>query len=80
MLTIVPNGGLSSNYLIGTPNTGTVTIADDPAIITVTSTVDPFASEAGPDPGVFTFTRSGGDLATLVAHSRAALWHGYKRL
>ena len=66
VLTIVPSGGLSSTYVIGTPSTGTVTIADDPAIITVTSVTDPAASEAGPDPGVFTFTRSGGDVTTSL--------------
>ena len=66
VLTIVPSGGLSPSYVIGTSSTGTVTIADDPAIITVTSVTDPSASEAGPDPGVFTFTRSGGNLTTSL--------------
>jgi hypothetical protein len=64
-LTIIPSGG-GTNYLIGTPGTGTVTIADDPPIVTVTSLTDPVASEAGPDPGVFSFSRSGGDLATSL--------------
>lgn len=66
LLAIVSSGSPSSTYVIGTPSTGTVTIADDPAIITVTSVTDPSASEAGPDPGVFTFTRSGGDLTTSL--------------
>jgi hypothetical protein len=64
-LTIIPNG-ISASYVIDSPSTGTVTIADDPAIVSVTSTVDPAASEAGPDPGVFTFARSGGDLTTSL--------------
>jgi hypothetical protein len=62
----------SNNYLIGTQNTATVTIADDPPVVSVTAT-DPDASEAGPDSGVFTFTRTGGNLAAAltVGFSRA---------
>ncbi len=51
----------SVNYLVGSSARATVTIADDPAVVSVVAT-DPVASETGPDPGVFTFTRAGGDL------------------
>ncbi len=47
-------------YVVGSPSEALVTIADDPAIVEVTS--DGSASEAGLDPAVFTFTRTGGDL------------------
>lgn len=61
ILTINPN----LNYLIGASNTAMVTIADDPAVVTVLAT-DAEASEAGPDTGVFTFTRSGGNLGASL--------------
>ncbi|MCM3901686.1 MAG: hypothetical protein ND866_08270 [Pyrinomonadaceae bacterium] len=66
VLTVIPSGSVSSTYLIGTPSSGTVTIADDPAIITVTSVIDPAASELGPDPGVFLVTRSGGEVTSSL--------------
>jgi hypothetical protein len=65
ILTIVPSGSVLTSYIIGTPSVGTVTIADDPPIVTITA-LDPAASEVGPDPGVFNFTRSGGDLSTSL--------------
>jgi len=52
----------SAAYQIGTPDSATVTIADDPPVVDVVAT-DPDASEAGPDPGAITFTRRGGNLA-----------------
>jgi hypothetical protein len=58
----------SAAYVIGTPATATVTMADDPPVVSVAAS-DPDASEAGPDPGVFTFTRSGGDLARSLSVS-----------
>jgi hypothetical protein len=54
------------NYLIGPSGSATVTIADDPPVITVVAT-DPDASETGPDPGVFTVSRSGGNLAAVLS-------------
>ena len=60
-ITILP-GSVFANYLIGSPSVGTVNIADDPPIMSVTA-LDPSASEVGPDPGVFNFTRSGGDVS-----------------
>jgi K319L-like, PKD domain/Calx-beta domain len=61
VLTIDP----SLRYVVGTPSTATVTIADDPPVVNVTTT-DPDASEAGPASGVLTFTRIGGDLAAAL--------------
>jgi hypothetical protein len=61
VLTLSP----SSAYVIGSAAGGTVTIADDPAVVTVVTT-DPDAAEAGPDPGVFTLARSGGNLAAAL--------------
>ena len=67
VLTIDP----SATYVIGAPSSGTVSIADDPPVVNVTAS-DPTASETGPDPGVFTIMRSGGNLASrlLVVVSR----------
>jgi hypothetical protein len=62
VMTIEPR----SNYLVGPSASASVTIADDPPRVAVTAT-DPDASEAGPDPGVFTFSRSGGDLGSSLA-------------
>ena len=74
IVTIVPATGVDS-YVIGTPDTATVTIADDPPLVSVTAT-DASAAEAGSDPGVFTFTRTGGDtgaaLTLLVSRSGTA--------
>ena len=48
-----------ATYLVGTPNTATVTIADDlPNTVTLVAT-DATASEPGTDTGTFTITRSG---------------------
>ncbi|MDH4066589.1 MAG: hypothetical protein OEW19_19480, partial [Acidobacteriota bacterium] len=67
ILTLLPNSG----YVIGVA-AGAVTIADDPPVVNVTAT-DPDAAEAGGDPGTFTFTRSGGNLAAplTVSFSRS---------
>jgi hypothetical protein len=61
LLTIAPSAG----YIIGASPSATVTLADDPPVVTVSAT-DPDAAEAGPDPGTFTFTRSGGNLAASL--------------
>jgi hypothetical protein len=55
----------STSYTIVAPGAATVTIADDPAVVSVAAT-DPAAAEAGLDPGTFTFTRTGGNLAAAV--------------
>ncbi len=59
--TVTLNLSASSSYTIGTPNSGTVTITDDPTIVNLVAS-DTSASEVGLDPGTFTFTRSGGDI------------------
>ena len=58
---------ISSNaaYTIGT-GSATVSIADDPAVVSVAATT-PNASETGPVNGVFTITRSGGNLAVALS-------------
>jgi trimeric autotransporter adhesin len=58
----------AGSYTVGQPNAATVTIADDagaPASVTVAAS-DANASEAGPDPGVFTITRTGSTAAALA--------------
>lgn len=63
MLT-VESGGLA--YVPGSPDSATVTIADDPPVVGIVAT-DPGAAEAGVDPGGFTLIRNGGNLdASLV--------------
>lgn len=57
--------GVQNTYAIGTPSSATITIADDPVLITLTAS-DPNAAEADADPGMFTFTRSGGNVAQAV--------------
>src|SRR5262249_1036995 len=58
-----------AEYILGTPDSATVTIADDTSghqsVVTVAAT-DPSASEQGPDPGVFTVSRSGDTSAALT--------------
>ena len=61
ILTILTN----ASYAIGPPASGTVTIADNEAVVSLTAT-DTAASETGPDSGEFTVTRSGGNLATIL--------------
>ncbi len=48
-----------ASYDIGTPNEATVTIADQPTPIVTIVATDPDASEAGPDTGTFTVSRTG---------------------
>jgi len=61
-VTATVTAGAAQVYVIGTPSTATVVIADDPPIVSLVAS-DPDASEAGGDPGEFTVTRSGGNLA-----------------
>ncbi|MGE3469749.1 MAG: Calx-beta domain-containing protein, partial [Vicinamibacterales bacterium] len=60
----------STGYVIGASDSGAVTIADDPPVVEIVAT-DPSASETGPDPGAFTFTRRGGNLAQALSVSFA---------
>ena len=48
-----------TTYLIGAQNSATVTIADGVSNVVTIAATDANASETGPDPGVFTFTRTG---------------------
>jgi hypothetical protein len=64
VFTLAPN----TAYVIGATATASVTIADDPPVVNVTAT-DASAAEAGADPGTFTFTRSGGNLAGALTVS-----------
>lgn len=54
-----------STYEIGSPDSASVNIADDPAVLTVVAT-DSEASELGSDNGELTFTRSGGDITSSL--------------
>ena len=55
-------------YTVGSPNTATVTIADNDTTKPVVSVVasDASASEAGTNTGTFTFTRTGGDISVAL--------------
>jgi hypothetical protein len=55
-----------AGYDPGAPATATVTILDPPTPIVTLTVVDADASEAGPDPGVFRFTRTGDHAAALT--------------
>ena len=46
-------------YVVGSPSSAQVTIADNPQVVTISAN-DPAAAETG-DPGQFTVTRTGGD-------------------
>jgi hypothetical protein len=63
--TVVVTLRANPSYVIGSPDAATVTIADDPAVVTIVAS-DPDASETGPDPGVFTIFRTGGSLAEAL--------------
>ena len=56
-----------SDYIVGSPNRATVTIADnDVALPTVSITAtDPTATEAGPTTGLFTVSRTGSTVSPL---------------
>jgi hypothetical protein len=66
--TVVLTISASSTYSIGAAGTATVTIADDPAIVSINAT-DASASEVGPDGGMFTVTRAGGNQAAALSVS-----------
>jgi hypothetical protein len=66
VLTLSPSGVDPAAYSIGAPSEGTITIADDPPVVTLAVT-DNTATEAGQTTGTFVFTRSGGNLASPLA-------------
>jgi hypothetical protein len=55
--TVIVTLSTNAAYMIGTPNTATVTIADNETPLLSVAATDASAAEAGLDPGVFTFTR-----------------------
>jgi hypothetical protein len=66
ILTVTGGAG----YTVGSPDSDTVTIADDeigPPEVTIVAT-DPNAAEAALDPGVFTVTRTGATSGDLVVN------------
>jgi hypothetical protein len=56
VVTVLPNDA----YVVGAPASATITIADDPAVVSVTAS-SPTAMEAGLAQGAFLLTRSGGN-------------------
>src|SRR6185503_14862801 len=48
-----------AQYDVGFPSSATITIADNPTPVITVTAVDANASEIGPDPGTFRFTRVG---------------------
>lgn len=56
----------SPGYTPGEPASATISVADDPAIVTVVAT-DAAAAEAGREPGVFTLSRTGGDPSAALS-------------
>ena len=65
--TVILTLSSSASYTIGV-GTATVTIADDPPIVSIAATTAN-ASEVGPVNGLFTFTRSGGNTAAALTVS-----------
>ena len=64
-----------AEYVVGTPNTAVVTIADNDTLVSIVAT-DPGAAENGPDTGTLTVTRLGptaGALTVFYAVSGAAI-------
>jgi len=55
-------------YNIGTPGQATATIIDDDVPAVTLSASDATASESGPDPGAFTFTRTGSTAEPLTVY------------
>ncbi|MGB7219547.1 MAG: Calx-beta domain-containing protein, partial [Vicinamibacterales bacterium] len=65
--TVVLTLPANANYIVGTPSSATVTIADSSPTVTVVAT-DAQATENGPDTGTFTFTRTGNTTASLTVN------------
>ena len=70
--TVVLTLAAGAGYVVGTPASDTVTIADnDPVVVTVVAT-DPSASETGPNTGTFTVSRTGPTTAALTVNYTVA--------
>src|SRR5262249_52108553 len=65
--TVIVTISSNASYTIGPSNTATVTIHDTGSapLVSVTA-IDSSASEVGPDPGVFRFTRTGSTASALT--------------
>ncbi|MBI4664028.1 MAG: glycoside hydrolase family 9 protein [Verrucomicrobia bacterium] len=85
--TVIVTLGAEAAYAVGSPNSATATISDNdvytPPTISVAAT-DSSASEAGPDPGVFAFTRTGDTSNAVTVNyalaGTAIKWTDYRRL
>jgi hypothetical protein len=69
VLDLSPSTATPPTYNIGAPSSGTITIADDPPVVTLTVT-DATASESPLDTGAFVIARSGGNLALALSNIR----------
>ncbi|HSL25388.1 MAG TPA: Calx-beta domain-containing protein [Acidimicrobiia bacterium] len=58
----------AGSYTIGSPAAATVNIADNDAVTVSVTATDDSAAEAGPNPGVFTITRTGDLTAALTVN------------
>ena len=56
----------AATYQVGDPSTATVTINEEPTTLVTIAATTPSASEQGPQPGVFTVTRSGPTRSALT--------------
>jgi Tfp pilus assembly protein PilE len=67
--TVIVTLSIDASYTVGSPNSATVTIADNNTLPTVTiSATDPNASETGPDTGTFTVSRTGSTSEALTVN------------
>src|SRR6185437_5110560 len=62
--TIIATISSNSAYIVGTPSTATLTITDDPPIVSLSSIGN---TTEGGDPGYVTFTRTGGDINSALS-------------
>src|SRR4029079_1787781 len=71
--TVVLTIGSGTGYAVGTPNSATVTIADNEPIVTISAS-DPSATETAGNTGTFTITRTttSGSLVVNFAKSGTA--------
>ena len=72
VLDLSPSTATPPTYNIGAPNSGTITIADDPPVVTLTVT-DATATENPLDTGAFVIARSGGNLALALTNIRVQI-------
>src|SRR6185437_7623032 len=61
--TIIATISSNSAYIVGTPSTATLNIADDPPIVSISGVGN---TTEGGDPGYVTFSRTGGDINSAL--------------